>query len=192
MAERASRRRRWRPLLRSLHRDAGYLVVGLTVVYAVSGLAINHIDDWNPNFKEFERTQQLASTLDGSDQEIAARVASELDIDDPLRTVYRTAEQELTLSFDRQSVVVDLDQGSAFHTGEEPRFFLRAANWLHENRGKKAWTIVADGYAILLLFLAFSGMFMLAGKKGLMGRGGILVAIGAAVPIVYVVLSGPS
>ena len=42
-----------------------------------------------------------------------------------------------------------------------------------------------------LLFLALSGLFMLPGKNGLKGRGGVLVAIGVAVPVLYVVLSGP-
>jgi hypothetical protein len=43
---------------------------------------------------------------------------------------------------------------------------------------------------VLLLFLATSGLFMLPGRKGLLGRGAILALLGAAVPIVYVVLSG--
>jgi hypothetical protein len=33
-------------------------------------------------------------------------------------------------------------------------------------------------------------MFMLTGKKGLVGRGGILVAVGIAIPVLYVTLSG--
>ena len=41
-----------------------------------------------------------------------------------------------------------------------------------------------------LLLLALSGMFMLPGKKGLIGRGGVLVLLGALVPILYVTLSG--
>jgi hypothetical protein len=49
---------------------------------------------------------------------------------------------------------------------------------------------VADGYAGFLLFLATSGLFMLAGRKGLLGRGAVLVTLGAAVPFLYVVLSG--
>ena len=28
-----------------IHRDVGYLVVGLTLIYAISGIAVNHIDD---------------------------------------------------------------------------------------------------------------------------------------------------
>jgi hypothetical protein len=67
---------------------------------------------------------------------------------------------------------------------------LRVANWLHLNRGKKAWTYVADGYAAFLLILAGTGLFMLPGRKGLIGRGGLLVALGVAVPVLYVTLSG--
>ena len=49
---------------------------------------------------------------------------------------------------------------------------------------------MADAYAAALLFLSFSGMFMLPGRKGFLGRGAILVAIGVAIPVVYVQLSG--
>ena len=63
------------------------------------------------------------------------------------------------------------------------------ANWLHLNRGKKAWTYFADAYAAGLLFLAISGLFMIPGKKGLFGRGAVFLAIGIAVPVLYVTLS---
>ena len=74
---------------------------------------------------------------------------------------------------------------------QKPRFFLRAANWLHLNRGKKAWTYVADSYAGALLLLAMSGMFMIAGKKGFFGRGAVFVALGIAIPVLYVTLASP-
>jgi hypothetical protein len=84
------------------------------------------------------------------------------------------------------------DAGHVLDEGQRPRPLLRAANWLHLNRGKKAWTYVADAYAAGLLLLALSGMFMIAGRKGLLGRGAALVAVGVAIPVVYVVLSkGP-
>ena len=43
--------------------DVGYLVVGLTVIYAISGIAINHIDDWNANFKAANRVGELSQDL---------------------------------------------------------------------------------------------------------------------------------
>jgi hypothetical protein len=51
-----------------------------------------------------------------------------------------------------------------------------------------AWSYIADAYAVLLLFLAFSGMCMLAAQR-LRKSGIVLVALGAAVPIAYVTLS---
>ena len=71
-----------------------------------------------------------------------------------------------------------------------PRFFLRVVNWLHYNRGKAAWTYLADAYAVLLLYLAISGMFMIKGRLGLRWRGLVLVGLGIAVPASYVIMSG--
>nr|MCU0409567.1 hypothetical protein [Bacteroidales bacterium] len=37
-------------LNRITHRDIGYLIAGLTIIYALSGIALNHKHDWNPNY----------------------------------------------------------------------------------------------------------------------------------------------
>jgi hypothetical protein len=180
---------RLRAWLRALHRDAGYLAVGLTFVYALSGLAVNHVSAWDPNFKSYERTADIGP-IAGDDAAATAKVLGSLGIKDKPRDVYRAAPTQLEITFDRRSLHVDTASGHIVDEGQKPRFLLRVANWLHLNRGKKAWSYFADGYAVFLIFLATSGMFMLPGKKGLKGRGGLLVALGAAVPILYVSLSG--
>jgi uncharacterized protein len=185
----AERRFKWRPWLRAFHRDIGYFVVGLTFIYALSGLAVNHIADWDPSFHQIDRTHELGGPLSGSDDAIAQRVLEKLAIDEKPREVYR-AERQLEIVFDKRSLHVDVDSGRVQEEGQEARLFLRLANWLHLNRGKKAWTIVADGYAVFLLFLACSGLLMIPGRKGLMGRGALIALAGAAVPALYVVLSG--
>jgi hypothetical protein len=176
--------------LRAVHRDAGNLAVGLTLVYAASGLAVNHIADWDPNFTSYQRTHELGGPLEGDDQAVAGRVMERLGVKDKPSDVYRASDEELEISLDRRTLHVNTKTGRVLDEGDKPRFLLRLANWLHLNRGKKAWTYVADGYAGVLLLLAFSGMFMLPGRKGLMGRGGIFVLVGVAVPVAYVVLSG--
>jgi uncharacterized protein len=179
-----------RSWLRSLHRDAGYLAVGLTFVYAISGLAVNHIKDWDPNFRQIERTSHVATPLPEDDSAAATKIATDLGIKEAPREVYRASESALEVVFDKRTLHVDTRTGTVHEDGEEPRFFLRLANWLHLNRGKKAWSYIADGYAVFLLFLASSGLFMIPGRKGLVGRGAVLVGLGMAVPILYVVLSG--
>ncbi len=41
---------KWRKWNRAVHRDFGYFFFGMVIIYALSGIAINHLDDWNPNY----------------------------------------------------------------------------------------------------------------------------------------------
>jgi len=180
----------WRGLLRAVHRDIGHLAVGFTVIYAVSGLAVNHIADWEPSFASYEQSHEMGAPLAGSDDEIARTVSQRLGVTGEARDVYRAGDDALEVVFDKRTLHVNTKTGHVVDEGQRPRFFLRAANWLHLNRGKKAWTIVADIYAAGLLLLAISGIFITPGRKGLWGRGGVLLLLGALVPVVYVQMSG--
>jgi len=198
------RRARWRPWLRALHRDLGYVAVGLTFVYALSGLAVNHLTDWkdgDASFASYAVTHELGvgalgaggagGAGTGEDAAIAEAVRAKLGIAEKPREVYRPAEGELEVLFEKRTLHVNVATGRVVEDGQRPRFLLRFANWLHLNRGKKAWTFIADFYAGGLLVLATSGIFMIAGKKGLLGRGAILVGLGVAVPVIYVAFAGP-
>ena len=188
----AQRRRKlnFRPWLRALHRDIGYFAVGLTVVYATSGLAVNHLKDWDPNFKQVNRTHQLALPLASDDAAAAKSALQALGVHEEPREIYRASNTQLDLVFDQRTFHVDTTSGVVHEEGQAARPLLRVANWLHLNRGKKAWTYVADFYAVFLLFLAISGLFMIPGRKGLLGRGAVVVLLGAAVPIASVLISG--
>jgi hypothetical protein len=188
MAE-GKRRFSLRPWLRAVHRDLGNLAVGLTLVYALSGLAVNHISDWDPNFTSYETTHQLGP-LTGEDDDIARQVAEKLGLRDKPTDVYRAAADQLEIVFQRRTLHVNPGTGQVIDEGQKPRLLLRAANWLHLNRGKKSWTYAADAYAAALLLLSATGLFMIPGKKGLIGRGGIFVLLGIAIPVAYVQLSG--
>lgn len=180
----------WRPWLRAIHRDFGYFGVGLTLVYALSGLAVNHIADWDPSFRQISSTQQLPAPLPTDPEALGKNVLQALKISEAPREVYAAGDDAVDIVFDRRTLHVTPSTGKVVEEGQSPRWFLRAANWLHLNRGKKAWTYVADTYAVILLYLAISGLFMLPGRKGLLGRGAVIALLGAAVPVGYVVLSG--
>lgn len=186
-------RKRWRAWLRAIHRDFGYLAVGLTFIYALSGIAINHIGEWDPNFKSVVDSSQVEGPFPEDPEELEAKLTSHLNLEEhEVRAAFFDSDTIFEMSLAESTARLDTATGRLSIASKEPRFFLRVANWLHYNRGKSAWTYIADGYAVMLLYLAASGMFMLKGKKGLVGRGGILILIGAAVPLAYVQLaSGP-
>jgi hypothetical protein len=177
-----------RPWLRAFHRDIGYVAVGLTFIYALSGLAVNHIAEWDPNYKTSHVTHQMGP-LPEDEQEASRMVLQKLGVKEEPREVYKAGD-EVSITFDRRTLTANVKTGAVVDDEQKPRFLLKVANWLHLNRGKKAWTYVADGYAAALLFLALSGIFMLGGKKGLIGRGAIFVGLGIAIPVVYVTLAG--
>jgi uncharacterized protein len=179
-----------RSAIRAVHRDAGYLVVGLTLVYAASGLAVNHLEDWDPNFTQLQREFHVQLPVTGDDTAIATSVLAQLDVREVPSSVYRVSPERLEITLAESSLFVAAD-GSVMQEGQSPRLLLRAANWLHLNRGKRAWTFVADFYAVTLLGLALSGLFMIPGRKGFWGRGVVLVLVGALVPTLYVALNGP-
>jgi hypothetical protein len=188
MAEGRRSRIAWRALLRAFHRDVGYAAVGLTFVYAVSGIAVNHVASWDPNFHSSTATRELGGPLPEDDAAAKALVLSRLAIDGEPREVYREGD-ELEILFEHRTLHVTIATGHVVDEQQKPRFFVRAANWLHLNRGKKAWTYFADAYAVGLLFLATSGLFMIAGKKGLLGRGMFFVAAGVAIPLLYLAIA---
>lgn len=183
-------KKRWRSWLRAVHRDFGYLAVGFTLIYAVSGIAINHIADWDPNFKSTEKTLTIAPIpADLPDDEAVKLVTAAAGTGTP-DDVFRAGD-EIRLSYSSGTQVTAIgDTGQVTVQARTSRFFLRVANWLHYNRGKQAWTYMADIYAVMLLYLAISGIFMIKGRLGLKWRGAILISLGVGVPLSYVALSG--
>jgi hypothetical protein len=185
----AKLRKRWRAWLRAVHRDTGYLAVGFTVIYALSGIAMNHIEDWDPNFHTREITRQIPAIADNvPDAEAIQRVAAASGLPGKVTQSYRTGD-EIGVTFENDSKATAIGPALTIQSRRD-RMFFRVADWLHASRGKQAWKYIADAYAVLLLYLAVSGLFMIKGRLGLRWRGAALVAIGVAVPVGYIVLSG--
>jgi len=206
----------WRRTLIYLHRDAGFLVLGLTLVYAISGIAVNHHEHWNYNQATdveetqvgtpadllgdlpAERRQALTAAptqlTDAEAAQLPARVREALGRTTAPRNSFWRGPDNLSLFFeagDRDTVNYQPSTGTAQQVRKRDRWLLRELNFLHLNEGRSFWTYVADVYALLLVFLAISGAIVVKGRRGLKGRGGVLLALGVAVPIVgYVLTAG--
>jgi uncharacterized protein len=184
----ATIKKRWRAWLRAIHRDVGYIAVGFTVIYALSGIAMNHIDQWDPNFHASEYTVSITPIGDDlSDDAAVERVTVATGMGKP-DDVYRAGD-EVRLGYSDGSKVTAIGNTVTVQK-RSSRFFFRLADWLHAACGKPAWRYISDVYAALLLYLAISGLFMIKGKLGLRWRGTLLVAVGLIAPVAYIVLSG--
>jgi hypothetical protein len=176
----------WRRWNAALHRDTGYLAVALTLVYAISGLAVNHIASWNPNYtrtQEIRQIQPLSSQAPFASLVASAKAA--LQPEGRFKSAFQPDDDTLQLFYDQTSYAIDLPTGKVLVDATRPRPVLHAMNQLHLNAPKRAWTLIADLYAVALILLSLTGLFIIKGPKGFLGRGWWLVGIGTAIPLFY-------
>ncbi len=172
----------------SFNRDVGYFFAGLTVIYAISGIAVNHIEDWNPNYVIRTDNVTLGELPTGGNDVIAAAVLQRMQISETPESVVRMSPGQLRIFLDRRTLTVTVPSGEVVDERARRRFAFFELNYLHLNHGKGFWTWFADLYAAGLIVLACTGIFIITGKKGLGGRGRWLLLAGLAIPVVYLIL----
>ena len=181
---------KWRKWNNIIHRDLGYLCFGLTIIYAISGIAVNHIADWNPNYK-IEQIHSAVNPIDLNKLSGDAQVVYILEQIQETRKIKNTfypAPGMMKIFVEGNAVTVDLASGTISQERAVTRPILHEMNFLHLNHPKKLWTWFADLYALALTILAVTGLFVLRGKTGITGRGAWLSGAGLAIPAVFLVL----
>ena len=177
--------RKW---LRILHRDAGYFIVGVTVIYAVSGIFLNHKYDLNSDFHVI--TQQVKVDLPPGppfqEKDLKPIIES---IDDNIlyKKSFMTSQGYLKAFIHNGEVVLDPETGIGEMQILRKRAVVFEMNNLHRISTHKSWKWISDAFAAVLLFVTISGIFILKGKNGLMKRGIWFILGGLIVPIVYMI-----
>lgn len=173
--------RKW---LRLLHRDLGFFVVGLTLVYAISGFILNHKKtSVDPAFKTISFEKQFPPLLTVS--ELNAAFQKEFDTYTLNKVLPTTNRYQLFL----QGGVGSYVPATGLLTFEiyQKKPLIYFFNKLHYNQ-KKHWTTPADFFAFGMIFLALSGIFMVRGKNGLKGSGKWYLLGGFVLLLLYVYL----
>jgi hypothetical protein len=175
----------WHRLNRVLHRDIGYLAAGMTLLYALTGVLLNHLHDWNSNYR-IERAAGVVE-LPPRPGEIDAPFVEELlrrvGEGRQYRGTFQPDSRTLRIFLDERVLTVNLETGEVDGEVARERFLLRAMNALHLNQAGRAWMWFSDVYAAALGLLAVTGLFVLKGKQGIKGRGAWLTAAGVLVPL---------
>lgn len=177
----------WRPWNNAIHRDLGYLCFGLTIVYVISGVAVNHVDSWNPSYRvEHLRSRLEAPISENSlDQPFIDGLLVRLGENRRYLNSFRPDPQTLQVFVEGNTISVNLTTGEVLQEKVMPRPLLHEANFLHLNHPKKLWSWFADLYAVCLGLVALTGLFVLGGKKGISGRGAWLTGLGILLPLLF-------
>jgi uncharacterized protein len=171
-----------------LHRDIGYFFSGLIIIYCLSGLALNHLDDWNPDFVIHKNTIHIPQQYTKADitQARIAEFNSMVGEKDYKVFDFPTPEH-VKIYYDNATLHINLVNKVGIYEKVERRPFVYESNVLHRNNFK-GWKWASDIFALMLIFINITGWFMLKGKNGIIGRGKWFIAAGMIPPLVAIVL----
>jgi len=179
-----SKKIKWRKLNNILHRDFGYFFAGLTIIYAISGIAVNHMDDWNPNYIIERKTVELKH--DKLNDENIKSILKDFGVKEQKYKKVQTDVNLTQIFLNQKTISINTQTKKINFESIQKRHVFQAMNKLHLNHLKGFWTYFADFYAFALILLSITGFFVLKGKKGLKWRGAILGIAGLVIPIIFV------
>jgi hypothetical protein len=172
--------RKW---FRIIHRELSYVFAGMLLVYAISGIALNHKATFNSNYR-IERTEhQLPAEGTMEDWLVICGMEGKL-------IQYYQPDSTTVKAFlkGNSTLTVDLTTHIGVLELVKKRPFFGNLSKLHYNMQGKAWTWFSDLFAGALILITLTGLFMVKGKHGLWGIGGIELAIGILIPLLFILL----
>ncbi len=180
-----------RKYLRIIHRDLSYFFSGLVIIYAISGIMLNHRSSINPNYTvklhEIQAIGDYPLSKDRIDKALVLEMLKPINESKNYTKYYFPQEQRLKVFLKGgSSLEVDLETGQAEYEALKKRPIISHFNRMHYNPGR-AWTIFSDSFAISLIIITLTGIFINKGKKGLWGRGGIELLLGIIIPILFMI-----
>lgn len=156
-------------IMRALHRDIGFLMIGLMVIYGLSGIQLYYRN-------LFTHSTKTETTLTPNMNLTA--VASQLRMRD---TRGATTEGDVTTFMDGSTY--NASTGKAVTVRNEVIWPIDKFNALHKSGGRGITKVIVTIAAGMLCFLAISSFWMYKPKNRNFKRGIILAIVGIAIAI---------
>lgn len=181
--------RKW---CRGIHRELSFFFAGVIVIYAVSGIMLNHKRDFNSNITVNREEIVLQGTFPSEADSVSKETLSEYIAQLPDSETYTRhasiSGNTLKIFFKGgSSLDIDMNTGTSVYEKVRKRVVISSFNRLHYNPNRW-WTWFSDIFAVCLLVITLTGLFMLKGPKGLIGRGGIEFIAGILIPLLFMLL----
>lgn len=178
---------------RWIHRHLSFFFAGIVIIYALSGILMNHRDELNPTYsaRRIEIPRALTETPRAKGAVNTAeieRLLDEIGEKGHYTKHYYPDERTMKVFLKGGSTLeVDLQTGTGVYDRLRKRPILGDFVRLHYNPGRW-WTYFSDLFAIALIVITLSGLFLARGKRGLRGVGGLELALGILIPLLFLLL----
>ncbi|HOO98230.1 MAG TPA: PepSY-associated TM helix domain-containing protein [Bacteroidales bacterium] len=178
-------------LNRVTHRDIGYLITGMTIIYALSGIALNHKSDWNPNYiiDSYQFDTSIDLNRDYFTDETARDILAGLPGELKYKTSHFPSGNIVNIFIDGGFVQVNTLTGKGVVEKISRRPFFFQINFLHYNPGPW-WKWFSDIFCVALIAVTVTGLFIVKGRNGITRRGAVLTIAGILIPLIFLIIYG--
>ena len=178
--------------LRILHRDLSFFFAGVILIYAISGITMNHYKGFNARYTIGQKNLTIQGDYPRTPESYSQKDL--LNILDALGekrnyTRHYSPDSKTIKVFMKEgsSLTIHTQNGKALYESIKKRPVVSGFVSLHYNSGKW-WTYFSDIFAISLIIIVVTGLFLTRGKKGLWGTGGIKLLAGILIPVLFLFL----
>ena len=178
-----------RKLIRVLHRDLGYFFFGLSIIYAISGIALNHLRDFNPNYIIKHYNLELPAPINPSqiDDAWVNNILEEYGISNELKKFYFPADDQVKAFLKNGNLTIKMSTGEGLLETINKRPVFNQVNFLHYNPGVW-WKWFSDIFCVAWIIISITGLFIIkSGKHSIKRRGAIWTIAGIIVPILFLI-----
>lgn len=173
---------------RLIHRDVAYFFLGLIIAFSISGIALNHRENFNPQ-EYIVKTEALSLSLPKDHNQITDTYLKEIlkpVINDEYRGS-RLTGNELRLYFKNAFAFVNKNTGKGEIEYVKTIPVLGQMTILHKTTNTW-WIWFSDIFGIAMLVIAITGMFISRGKYSFKKRRWVLAVLGLIFPFIFLFL----
>ncbi len=176
--------------IRHIHRDLGFLFAGMVIIYALSGLFMNHRRQVSPKYTitvKFDSLTYKFSHPEATSEEVVDFLRKYNEEKNYTKHYYPKNHVMKVFLKGGSNILVDTRYRRVKYEKLSRRPIISTLARLHYNT-EQWWVFFSDFFAISLLIITITGLFLVKGRHGLKGYGGIELLIGLILPFLFLLL----
>ena len=179
-----------RKYCRRIHSHLSFFFVGVVLTYAISGITMNHLKDFNPQYmisvKDYVADGKYPHLQNFTKNQVLDLLKEVEEDGNYTKHYYPNKSTMRVFLKNGSSYTLNMQTGDVKYESLQKRPFFSQLAFLHYNPGKW-WTIFSDVFAVCLIIISLTGLFINKGKYGIKGIGGIELIAGLLIPILFLI-----
>ncbi|NQY20785.1 MAG: hypothetical protein HRT40_05650 [Campylobacteraceae bacterium] len=198
-----SKKKSFSHIIRSLHRDLGYFVIGITLIYTITGIVLSgralgwleqtYVIEKNlsKDITKIEFIKKLELSFKELDSKSDIPMSIMKSANKSIKYFKFSEEKDNILYFKSRSNNINYNtkSGNVIYKYISYPPYLKSVISAHKATHEKLWFYLAILYSIILSFLAISAMFMVKGKFGFKKRGIYFMLAGIFLVLIFLFIS---